>query len=103
MGNFIRVAGFADLWQGEMRALRLGEAALLLLKCGNEVRAYADRCPHLGVPLSQGTLQGTTLTCSAHCWQFDAVSGTGINPAAAKLRSFPVKIVADDVLVDYGC
>src|SRR5260370_38930461 len=41
--------------------------------------AIADRCPHEGYPLSEGTIgPGCVLTCNWHNWKFDLASGTAL-------------------------
>ena len=37
--------------------------------------ALQDACPHRGMPLSCGHLDGTQIECSYHGWRFDAHSG----------------------------
>jgi toluene monooxygenase system ferredoxin subunit len=45
-------------------------------------------------------LQGNVLACPTHGWEFDASTGQGINPKAACLESFPVKVDNGEILVD---
>jgi toluene monooxygenase system ferredoxin subunit len=71
-----------------------------VVRLADEVHAYLDRCAHLGVALSEGTLEGGVLTCSAHHWQYDAATGRGINPDTACLVRFPVTITDGDVYVE---
>jgi toluene monooxygenase system ferredoxin subunit len=75
---------------------------VLLVRLDGDVLAYEDRCAHLGLPLSGGRLDGTTLICPAHEWEYDARTGRGVNPATVCLKVFPVKIEGDDILVDVG-
>lgn len=95
-----RVAALADLWDGEMRGYRVGGARVLLVRIGDSVHAYADRCPHLGVPLSEGTLDGCVITCRAHQYQYDAVSGSGVNPRALQLHPYPVTLAEGVITVE---
>ncbi len=98
---FQRVCSLGDLWQGEMEEFEVdGEEILLLHTESGNVRAIPANCPHQEHPLVEGTLEGNTLTCNAHLWQFDVASGKGINPDDAKLCFFPVRIENDDVYVD---
>ena len=93
-------AAVDELWEDEIVRVRLGELDLLLVRLrGNEVHAYDNRCPHAGSPLSDGSLNGTTLRCSAHFWEFDARTGEGVNPRNCSLRRFPVRIVNGHVMV----
>ena len=70
-----RVAALADLWIGDLVAARVAGTRLLVVRLGDDVHAYLDRCAHLGVALSEGTLEGGVLTCAAHHWQYDAATG----------------------------
>ena len=83
-----------------MLAVTVGAIDLLVCNIDGEVLAYEDRCPHLANPLSKGALDPPVLTCAAHEWVFDVRTGNGVNPAAACLRRFPVRIDGDTILVD---
>jgi toluene monooxygenase system ferredoxin subunit len=95
-----RVAALADLWSGDLVPARIAGARLVVVRLGAEVHAYEDRCAHLGVALSEGTLEGSVLTCSAHHWQYDVSTGCGINPSSACLVRFPVTIERGVVYVE---
>ena len=93
------VMPLADLWIGEMVGIEAEGQKILILNAGGEVRAYEDRCPHLSSPLSEGDLDGTTLTCSTHLWEFDCMTGEGINPKSCGLKAFPVQIQDETIYV----
>jgi toluene monooxygenase system ferredoxin subunit len=97
---FIPVLAAADLWDGDMTAVTISGRGVLLIRLDGVVYAYDNRCAHLGVALSEGQLDRHVLTCSAHHWQYDVRSGSGVNPVGACLRRFRVKIEKDEVLVD---
>jgi toluene monooxygenase system ferredoxin subunit len=97
---FRRVMPLAQLWRGEMIGRVVDGKKVLLLRVDDQVFAYEDRCAHLGVALSEGRLDGTTITCSAHHYQYDALSGKGVNPKDVCLRTFAVKLEAGDIFVD---
>jgi toluene monooxygenase system ferredoxin subunit len=98
---FQKVASLDDLWSGEMTAVSIDGQYILLVNIDDMVRAYADACPHKRTRLSQGSLRGCMLTCATHQWQFDALTGKGVNPATACLEEFPVRIENSDILVDF--
>ena len=81
-----------DLWEGDIVGVKVGGAEVVLVNVDGEVRAYRDRCPHQKWPLSDGELDGDVLTCINHMWEFNAVTGQGINPADSALYSFPCKV-----------
>lgn len=95
-----RIAAIDDLWNGELVAVRAGATSVVLAKIDDVVHAFADRCPHLGLRLSEGALDGRVLTCAGHHWQYDVTSGCGINPPSACLVRYPVTLEDGGVFVE---
>jgi nitrite reductase/ring-hydroxylating ferredoxin subunit len=64
-------------------------------------RAYAieDRCPHMGFPLHEGTVESGLVTCHWHHARFDLASGCTLDPFADDARGFDVLVEGGDVLV----
>jgi toluene monooxygenase system ferredoxin subunit len=89
-----------DLWPGEMRGVVVDGRKVLLVNVEGTVHAYANRCAHQAFELSDGKLEACVLTCRAHEWQYDVRTGAGINPRAARLVSYPVKVEGNEILVD---
>jgi len=94
------VAAADAMWNGDLVGATVGTTRLVLAKIDGVVHAYADRCAHLGQPLSQGTLDGAVLTCAAHHWQYDATTGRGVNPATAALVRYDVTVDGGRVFVE---
>jgi toluene monooxygenase system ferredoxin subunit len=82
----------ADLWAGELTGVRLGGQMIVLVNAGGQIRAFEDRCPHLGFQLSEGSIEGRTLTCANHQWEFDALTGRGTNPGNCLLTVFDTRV-----------
>lgn len=100
---FVRACDLDDVWEGEMAEVTVdGTAVLLVHLAGGELRAFDANCPHQAWPLVEGELDGETLTCGAHGWEFDVRSGCGINPSECALRRYPVEVRDDAVWVDVG-
>ena len=99
--GFVKVCTLDDLWEGDMEAFEVeGRRILLVHLPGGEVRATQVECPHQQGDLTEGLLDGTTLTCPVHLWEFDVKTCQGINPTHSTLASYPVKLDGDDVYVD---
>lgn len=98
--SFRAVCRDDELWVGELKPAVVGGVAVLLVRTDAGVFAYRDRCPHLGVALSQGKLEGCALTCAAHHFQYDVQSGRGINPRGLALRPYPVQRSGGIISVD---
>lgn len=98
---FVKVCTLDDLWEGDMEAFEVeGQRILLVHLPGGEVRATQVECPHQQGDLSEGVLDGTTLTCVVHLWEFDVKTCKGINPQHPRIANYPVKVDGDDIYVD---
>ncbi len=103
MANWQPVMRLAELAAGGITKASVGGADLILLKCGDDVMAYEDACPHEAHPLSQGELEGDVLICSKHLWEFEIRTGKHISRLdrpETSLNRFPIRIVADTIEVD---
>jgi len=98
--NFVKVCGLDDVWEGEMEVFEVsGKKVLVTHSPDQQIGAYDPVCPHQDHPLIEGELEDCILTCSAHLWKFDVRSGISVNPKGQSLKSYPVRIEGDDVLV----
>jgi nitrite reductase/ring-hydroxylating ferredoxin subunit len=94
---------------GEARALAAGTALCVLVRgieigvfrVGDEFFALENACPHAGHPLSEGTVEGHVVTCSAHGWDFDL--RTGFRPGeddGFPIPRFRVKVEGGSLFID---
>ncbi len=54
--------------------------------------AVDNRCPHMGFPLSRGSVAQGILTCHWHHARFDLQSGGTFDPFADDVRTYPVTV-----------
>ena len=73
--GFLQVLPSDALPVGVPTAVRVGDEWLCMVRLPEGVTAFVDRCPHRGAPLSEGSLEGSVLTCARHTWQFDVRTG----------------------------
>ena len=90
--GFVELIEADQLWDGEMEAFDVGDAEVLVLKVDGQVRAYDGICPHQSSSLVDGELERGVLTCRAHEWQFDALTGDGVNPRGISLAPHDVQV-----------
>ena len=97
MKSFVEVAKTDEFADGAMKQVSVGGQEILVARVGDRYYSADNRCPHMGGNLSQGTLEGTILTCPRHHSQFDLTDGhvvrwtdwTGILLATGKLLKSP--------------
>lgn len=101
-GEFKKVCDLDDVWEGEMDVFEVdGREVLIVHGAEGEVRAYDPICPHQEHPLIEGELENCILTCSAHLWQFDVITGEGVNPTGTALVKYPMEIREDAIWVAF--
>jgi nitrite reductase/ring-hydroxylating ferredoxin subunit len=94
-------AGSLEQLQREGRLLtKVGSLPVVVFWDEHRAWAIEDRCPHMGFPLHQGTVESGLVTCHWHHARFDLVTGCTLDPFADDARGFDVTIDGDDVLVD---
>src|ERR1700744_859138 len=90
----------AELQRLGRKVVRKGGKQVLLIASADRLFAIANRCPHEGYPLSEGTLgPACVLTCDWHNWKFDLATGetlVGRDP----VRAYPVRIEDGEIAVD---
>src|SRR5688572_31334444 len=62
--------------------------------------AVDNRCPHMGFPLSKGSVRDGILTCHWHHARFDLESGGTFDPWADDVQTYPTVIEDGIVYVD---
>ncbi len=68
-----------------------------------KVAAVDNRCPHLGFPLSKGSVEGGILTCHWHHARFDLSSGCTFDLFADDVPTAPIEIRGGEVFVAGAC
>jgi nitrite reductase/ring-hydroxylating ferredoxin subunit/(2Fe-2S) ferredoxin len=90
-GEWKRVAPAAEVPANGMKQFAVGGVNVLVVHTGDAYLAFQALCPHEAVPLEQGMLDGTTLTCLEHMWQFDVRTGAPLGDALDGLRGYPLR------------
>ncbi len=86
-----RVGPAADVPTNGMKEFAVDGASVLVAHTGDEFVAFQALCPHEAIPLEQGMVDGTTLTCLEHMWQFDLRTGAPLGDALEGLRGYRIK------------
>ncbi len=84
MTEFV-VAKVDEIPSGAGKVVFAGDRAIALFNVNGTFYAIDNTCPHRGGPLGEGELDGATVTCPLHGWQYDVTSGSGtFGPAVSK-------------------
>lgn len=98
--SLVPVADADELREEGRTVARADGRALALFYHEGEFRAVDNRCPHMGFPLSDGTVDDGILTCHWHHARFELSCGDTFDQWADDVQSFPVEVRDDEVYVD---
>ncbi len=97
--EFIFACRLDELVADGMRVVHGGPTPLLLVHDRGRVSALDNRCPHMGFPLHQGSVEDGILTCHWHHARFDLSSGCTFDLWADDVPRAEVDIRGDEVWV----
>ncbi len=102
MSEWIPIATEAECPPGTCIERVAEDRVVAIANVAGRYHALDGLCPHQGGPLGRGTLQGTTLTCPWHGWQFDATTGRHCLSATVRQAIHEIRTDAGMILVRFG-
>ena len=102
MSTFVKVATTADLAEGSMMAVLVGDAEILLARVQGQYYAINNVCSHADACLHQGDLRPATweVLCPLHQGGFDLRTGYPTAwPCSQPVPLYAVRVEDEDILV----
>jgi 3-phenylpropionate/trans-cinnamate dioxygenase ferredoxin subunit len=85
------------------KVVRLDDVPVAVFHLDDGWYAIDDVCTHDGGPVAEGQLKGCVLECPRHGATFDVKTGAALSfPAVAPVATYPVRVVGDDVQVEWS-
>jgi NAD(P)H-dependent nitrite reductase small subunit len=100
VASFIKVATVADIPKDSGKTVEAAGRQIALFNAGGKFFAIDNTCKHRGGPLGEGELDGTTVACPWHGWEYDITTGANLDDPSIKLGCYPVKVEGDDILIE---
>jgi 3-phenylpropionate/trans-cinnamate dioxygenase ferredoxin component len=112
--QMVPIGKVGEIAEGAMKQVNIPGHSILLARVGDLYYAVANNCTHRGGNLSQGTLQGTVVTCPWHHSRFDVRDGRvvrwlngglstaigGLFKPEQALKSYPVQVDGDRIMAE---
>ncbi|MEJ2212531.1 MAG: nitrite reductase small subunit NirD [Gammaproteobacteria bacterium] len=93
MTNWTEIVALEDIPKLGSRVVKTDTMNVAVFRTtDDQVFALRDACPHLGGPLSQGIVHGTSVTCPLHNWKIDLASGEALGPDEGCTNVFETRI-----------
>lgn len=100
--DLVFVCELQDIPAGEARAFEVEGYNLAFFNTGEEVFAIENACPHMGAPLADGEMTGSSVCCHEHGWIIDLLSGEVLERDWAQVATYPVEVLEGKVYVQLG-
>lgn len=99
MGELTRVTSTKDIPSGQAIAVEVRGERIAVFNLNGTFYAIADTCMHRGGPLSEGKIEGATVTCPWHGMQYDIQTGYVVGSTLC-LKSYTVVVEGDDLKIE---
>ena len=84
--------------ENEGKPFHVNGSHLAVFRYQDGYYAVDNRCPHMGYPMSEGSIRDGVLICHWHHWEFDLKSGGCFLASGDDLKAFPVELRDDGYL-----
>ncbi len=100
MASFVKAATVSEIPPGTGKCVDVNGKEIALFNLDGKFHAIDNTCLHRGGPLGEGEVDGTTVTCPWHGWQYDILTGKNIfDDSGAGVAVYEVRVEGDAVLV----
>ncbi len=101
MAELVRICSLDDLEDDGMIKVEILGCDYLVVRRGDRIHVTDASCTHEWADLSEGTLEGDTVTCPQHGGQFDIRSGAVLrDPPSFPLDTYNVEVKDGEVYAD---
>jgi nitrite reductase/ring-hydroxylating ferredoxin subunit len=101
MGQLIKVAETNEVPPGTAKTVDVEGRPVALFNIDGTYYAIDDTCTHRGGPLSEGPVEGTTVTCPWHGATYDVITGNVLGPPAPEgVAHYNVHVDGNDIKVE---
>ena len=84
---------------GRVRSVVVDGRSIALARCGVQLGALENKCPHQGGPLGEGSIEKGLLRCPWHGYDYDPITGQPPEGFSDSVPSYPVDERTDGVYV----
>lgn len=96
----VKVAKTSELKDGQAKKVMANGVEIALYRVNGKFYASQNNCLHRGGPLGEGNLEGETVTCPWHGWQYDVTTGANKASPALKLKVYKTEIKGEEVFIE---
>jgi nitrite reductase (NADH) small subunit len=93
------VAKISDIPSFGKKVVSVSGREILLVNVKGSIFAVENECPHQGSPLNAAVVKDGFISCPRHGYRFNLSDGRCAEHTELELKTFPVQLDGDDILV----
>jgi nitrite reductase (NADH) small subunit len=97
--GFQRAGALSALATTDRLSATIGGKSVVVFKIGGKLVATQGLCPHLGGPICDADIEGDTLSCAWHGYNFSLQTGACEDDPDLNLQRYEVRVEGDEILV----
>ena len=96
-----RICASSDVPKNTVKKFEVDGFNVIVLNYGDQFRVYPPLCPHMEESLDEtAIIEGQTITCSKHLWEWDMLTGKMQGLAERDLLSYEAKCEGGEVMAN---
>ena len=99
MPNYVKVASVSQVAPGTGMVATVNDKEVAIFNVDGTFYAMDNTCKHRGGPLGEGELEGDTVTCPWHSWQYNVKSGHCLTKEGIKMDCYEVRVEGEEVQI----
>ena len=84
------------------KVIQISGQDILFINIKGSIFAAENECPHQGSPLTAAIVKDDYIACPRHGYRFSLVDGSCGEHPEFTLKTYPLQISGDDILIDLG-
>ena len=90
----------SDIDEGTGKTFTIEGQTIAVFNKSGKIFTIEDTCKHKGGSLGEGELDGDTITCPLHGWQYNITNGECLMNPQVKMKNFSVKVENGEISVE---
>ena len=102
MAKWTEIGPVSDFAGADKTCVRISDKPLVICRIDDQWFCILNVCPHAGLPLGEGDLRGSILTCPFHGYTYNVKNGVNIDFPTEEppVSTFAIKVDSEQVFVD---
>ena len=96
----VSVAKISEIPSFGKKVVSVSGREILLVNVKGNIFAVENECPHQGAPLNAAVVKEGYISCPRHGYRFNLTDGRCADHPEFELKTFPVQLDGDDILVE---